>query len=1133
MKLVRLEIQQLPGIERAFSIDDLAPGVNLVSGPNAIGKSSLIRALRYLVSEPAGDDPAALSLSADFDNGGRWSVTRTGRGYSWRHDGQPAERPSLPDRESLYCYWLTMENLVQAGDDDRQLVDQLRRALAGGYDLPALRGGDFEPKPRVGQNEGRELQNYDRRQRDVEANYRHLQQDEEQLPDLDERIEEARRAGNRKASLTRALELLNIIAERREIQETLKLFPENMAKLRGNELDRLQQLEQARDSLRSQGEDARRSWQDTEARLQKTGLAESRPDEQELEAARKRLEAVGHLKVELAEKREDRDKAHAEEASALEALGGNGDSPRLTPEQISRAERLASELKGRQSECREAEARLRNVGEAPDEREIHRHAEGVQALIRWLADSGSSGKGGIWGAILAAVGGVLVIVAALLISAWYALAAGIVVLIGAAWSLVQSGGRGGVANEARRDFEKQDLRVPATWDHEAVRQTLEHLQDQLDAMRLARQQALSAASDRERLESLNLEREALEREKDRLAEEIGFDPNLTAVGIDHFIRQVDAYYRAARERASVDATIRRLEHERDNELNVVRKFLGRWQIEADGNQADLESALSDLANRTRNAGKEEQQRERVANDLQRLEKDLGEREREIELVYREADLEAGDRNALGGGLEQLEQWREQRQRLSEIGVREAERRHALAEERDLTEAAENRDRETLERELEEARALADRYEGLVGERSDIKARLENAGGNRALERATAEVGRAREALEDRMNEQLFAAAGQFLLDEVSREHRIEHEPDVLRDARERFQRFTHHAWSLELVNDALMARDSKQGVLRDLEAMSSGTRMQLLLAVRLAWTRRLEQQREALPLFLDEALTTSDERRFAAVAESLETLAREEGRQVIYLSARRQELGLWEKVTGHRPHHIDLAQIRGAEPATTAEDYALPAEQSLPEPGGKSPEAWAAEVGVPPVRPMQPATELHLFHLLRDDLELLYRLMHDWNVATLGQLESLLESALSERAVADAETREKLRGRCRTAVVWMTAWCQGRGEPVDRIVLEQSGAVSDNYIESVTELAKNEGGNAKAIITALESKAISGFQARKIKKLKVYLEENGFISHEGPLDAKGREQQALLNTGLDAVPDEVRRVVRWLEAAAH
>ena len=85
---------------------------------------------------------------------------------------------------------------------------------------------------------------------------------------------------------------------------------------------------------------------------------------------------------------------------------------------------------------------------------------------------------------------------------------------------------------------------------------------------------------------------------------------------------------------------------------------------------------------------------------------------------------------------------------------------------------------------------------------------------------------------------------------------------------------TARAFDLRLRGDGtFVAHDVRQGAERALSELSSGTRMQLLLALRMAWIETREQGGETLPLFLDEALTTSDEARFAVMAQSLERLA--------------------------------------------------------------------------------------------------------------------------------------------------------------------------------------------------------------------------------------------------------------------
>ena len=66
MKLRRLEINALPGIEPGFCIDNLGPGVNVVHGPNAVGKSSLSRALGHLLY-PSAQRDRGVRLKAELD----------------------------------------------------------------------------------------------------------------------------------------------------------------------------------------------------------------------------------------------------------------------------------------------------------------------------------------------------------------------------------------------------------------------------------------------------------------------------------------------------------------------------------------------------------------------------------------------------------------------------------------------------------------------------------------------------------------------------------------------------------------------------------------------------------------------------------------------------------------------------------------------------------------------------------------------------------------------------------------------------------------------------------------------------------------------------------------------------------
>ena len=82
MKLTRLRIEQLRQFRAPFEIRDFAPGLNLFSGPNEAGKSTLVAAIRAAFFErhrsgavddlrPWGDSAAAPTVELDFELGGQ------------------------------------------------------------------------------------------------------------------------------------------------------------------------------------------------------------------------------------------------------------------------------------------------------------------------------------------------------------------------------------------------------------------------------------------------------------------------------------------------------------------------------------------------------------------------------------------------------------------------------------------------------------------------------------------------------------------------------------------------------------------------------------------------------------------------------------------------------------------------------------------------------------------------------------------------------------------------------------------------------------------------------------------------------------------------------------------------------
>jgi len=282
--------------------------------------------------------------------------------------------------------------------------------------------------------------------------------------------------------------------------------------------------------------------------------------------------------------------------------------------------------------------------------------------------------------------------------------------------------------------------------------------------------------------------------------------------------------------------------------------------------------------------------------------------------------------------------------------------------------------------------------------------------------------------------------------------------------------------------------------------------MQLLLAVRMAFAREAEQGREPLPLFLDEALTTADPERFQAAVESLTRLAVEQERQVIYLTARPDDAAFW-RASGEGPAFIDLMESRGSARAikSPAEITLPPPTLRPPEPGAMSAEDYAVAIGVSSIAPWESTAGIHLFYLLRDDLELLWRLLFA-GIDRIGPLESLLGSAEAEMVLAPEEKR-LLKQRIVGAEAWIEAWRVGRGRPVDRTALEACEVLTTAFKDRVVALAESLQGDGRLLVERLKLGAVERFRRQYAEVLERWLSEQGYIATAQPLDPAALERR--------------------------
>ena len=893
MHLRRLAIRALPGIEPGFTFEPPSAGINIVTGPNAIGKSSLARALRYLLESHASDPPA-LSLEAELGSGDtRWRVSRNGSQIVWRRDGEVAPRPALPGADRVGLFRLSVESLLDDRDvNDKALAERLRRELHGNFDLG-------QPRIEIGRmfarHEARTLAEAERVLRGVERDYLRLQQQEDGLPALERRIEKAAQARGRSDHLNQALTLADAIDARKDRESALARFPPDMDRLRGDELEKLEASEKRGRSLRDEMRDRRRDLEAARAGLERTGLAQAAPASEEVRAAEERLRQLDKLSVERENARTAVTEAEAALRDVLSHFNPDGAQPRLDSDAIRRAEGIAHPLITALTRRRGLEEQLALAGEAPDATELERHRDGVEALRAWLAgnaaDSGRPRTQTQWPRLVswvALAAAAFAAVTALMQGALVAFAGAVAALIAAGVIAFLLRGQRSTAPSptaaAVRRFDETDLAPPPQWSEQAVRQHLrEAIEVRLNELTLQRTAAAGADRLRLQMRDTDAEIQRLEEERTALAGEIGFDPHLPVAEFQRFVRLCAEWDKArtlcVRQRARVDDLDAKIA---DTE-RLVRDFLAPWRA-ADGpgledcaGQSDvvvLRAAFDDLRERIGAAERARDEIDSIESAIGLLEQGLADIDSAVKSLFAEARLEPGDRAALAARAEQLPRWKEASADLHTAKTEEALVRARLEEQPDLVALADEGERARLEADLETSSVEAAEHTRLIQEHTTLRTRLDDAGTDRRLEQAAARESGARQALEDKRDEALLATATATLLDDVERAFEAEHEPAVLRRARDVFAEVT--AWQFELglrADGTFIARDVRQETARELAELSSGTRMQLLLAVRLAWIETQEQGGETLPLFLDEALTTSDEERFAVMAQSMERLA--------------------------------------------------------------------------------------------------------------------------------------------------------------------------------------------------------------------------------------------------------------------
>lgn len=1117
VRIQELDIVRAPGFETGgFEIEEFSSGVNLIHGPNAAGKTTTADSITKILWPDAARDGenivGLLSL-----NGEHWRVDVFNGRVEYQRNGQEATAPNLPSVDYRDRYRLSLHDLLQQETRNESFAETIQRESAGGYDLSAVHeelGYKKSPITRrkgVFQEANVAVETWRNKRNDAKG----LEEERSRLTKLRSELEETKQARDEKEALNQAITYREAKSKHESTKAELDELPGILEQVDGNEFHRVKELENEIDEWREEKVEALEKEEEARGALETASLSDGGVSDGVLARLKRRrdsLEESESRKKRFTQKLEGAKRARSNACKDIPLDIEHDELVNLEPGTWADVSEFARKAARVQAERQRRDVLDQWTGNETDsESDLQTLERGSKALENWLMTGPEAGSamgaeaafriGAVSAAVVSLTGLILgVLISPILFSV---ILIGVVLFVYGYRQRKNAEEFGGDREPHRNSFKQTNLASPSSWTEDDVRNRLIEIYDEVAKHKVAdewgqQRDALIAELD------LDEKEEALAEKREELRKKVGAVPETEDIELAVIVRRVLDWQEKHDEVVDLQTELKEIEKSLKKARSTLQgelKEYGYDDVEdsatATQNIRDLEQRQNTHENATRDLSDAEK-------TIEKAEEKLNELESKQEEIYTTLSLELGERKELESLCERVDEY----ERITNE-VRGAEA--VVEQERKKLETLPAYDSELKEKELSElkqelrrAEEIADRYDGLQEQILEIESKIRNAKSENKVEEAITEKKRALTALEERLNEDYSAMVGDVLIEHVQEETVEASRPAVFQHANEVLVTITHGRYELDLAEDeqTFRAYDTVKQRGLSLEELSSGTRLQVLFSVRLAFVEQ-QEQRAKLPLILDETLANTDDSRAEVIIESMIELARD-GRQIFYFTAQGDELAKWRSALKDASDvdwtMIDLGEVRDLDRTVklTAIDSIESITPTPPDPAGHDHQSYAEVLDVGRFSPYNGAESIHLWYIV-GDVEVLHDLL-ELQIKYWGQLKSLLERGKDELVQVEPETLGEIRQNAAALEEFVQAWKIGRGDPVDRSSLEASGAVSDTFIDQVTDLSEELAGDAEQLVEALYNGEVDRFRRNKAEELEEYLRDEGFLISREPLD---------------------------------
>ncbi len=1108
-----ISIRRAPGFtERTFHpVENLSPQLNVIWGPNGIGKTTLAKSMRSALWER--DKSGELSVNALLQGQeGEWRLDLRQKKLVQTRLEDNAVAELVGRNDSLESsYWLSLSNLLQTETRNRNFHEVLYNELHGGVDLKRATEdaeGISEFASR-GAAQYKALQEAQGKVLKAEKRQRELEELESKIAAINKELAKGVDFKERVAEYERALEIVESLAKEAALRQRLNDYDSKIEKVETTSYASFVELESAIQEREEELNLLVSEIEKLEVELKEIGLTKEQIEEPALPnkigAKLKELEAADLARRERHEELEKRRSGELEwrkehqwltaELPAEEKLKG-------VVEQLKKLSQMYEPLRARVAVAQELIKQLGPQDDFTDEEEPlgtlrQRVIDGIETA------SGEKRRRISPSRIVAAL--LITIVAvglSLTLSPWFAVAS----LLGLLPLLIFK------REKLSTDFSKikkalqgTSCQEPATWDLEGLGKLYLEVNRQL-----ARNAKLKEERNRRRTAQDNLEKgereyQAWLEEWSEACQSLGIiEEQLLLEGAQffHFSEHLLRWLELLKEVAANEGAFNKSCERYNTALKELAEAVG---IESDSYHdviGEAESFIERLGSgrqlkrdlegkrreENRKRGELEERRKRLHQFLEKLGFSL-----DNVLLLKKLSEDKGGWSDLRSQLKAIQsQSQELQERYpSSFKIANAESVETIKEElaawRDKLEARE-------EKNIELGSVTKD-YQLLL-ESSD----LANAKKERSL---------ALEQLEKLREDQLVGMSVTLLAEYLEEQSQQASDLEVLNKAEEWFKRITNSHYSVGINRDGFFARDLIGRENLTLDQLSDATRLQLLFAVRMGFIEQQEVSSERkFPIFMDELLANSDDYRALTIIEAVKEIAKE--RQVFYFTAQGDEVEKFRVHAAEVFSEVDLEAVQRAKKAATTP---LIKPRSLVEPISEPIDdyyAYGKELDVAGALLWEEVEQLHTWHILLDSDELYSYLERGYSL--IGQIDDyqnrveLLRKAqeLARQGRPKNITLDDLQG-----IPVDLNYTTGYWKQIEELFTK--GEIDGNYLVDALE-----GGDIKRLRTELKEGLID------------YLMENGFATQEEPLKPEEILSQILRSEELSPGSDDHKVIERYL-----